>query len=900
MKSKPNGLPERTKHQKPSGIRQDPVVDIMSTKLVEALIPTARSSQDKTTQPPVTMAREVTSRTASARIDAANIKQVLPDMELAEDITVSSILSPNDMISVRLTYDSEADDLGEIKSRMTAVMEDFWENDYKINKKLEPWLRETLWVSGANPIIILPESTIDDIINSNSRVSTESLKFSSDFNLGEKSIKPLGFLKNPKKPEVAEDGFNYSFEGINIYKPDLSQPVDYNPVMGMGVLIHDNFNVLKLPSIQEKASLEARSDILSHRKMSLENYAGLEDADKQHRVFYRQRSFKQSTVIQVKTLDELDRPTKGHPVDIVLPSEACIPVIVPTEPDRIVGAYLALDMYGNFIQVIEDVDYFTQLSNNQSAMRDMNSQLMAQIKRAQDSGSSIVSNNTNTNMALAEQARVYGEVLEYELSARLDAGGVFKKGVKVTASDTLMRVMLSRAFQRMTTQLVFIPESLLVYMAFDRNQFGVGVSLVDKTKIIASLRAILLFTNNRAAIKNGVQHNKVTITHDPDDPNPDERIEQVMHDFIRFNHLSNPVGMVDPNDIAQFLARAGTAVVSTGTDAYPEFGVDVEQISANNVAIDTELMDNLKRTHLQGIGVPPEIAELSDSIEFATQAISSNILFSKKCMLRQIQYSEMLTEFMYKYTCNSSILMQKLRDQIKPDDLATIRRRNPNIHVDDIVYYYLSKFNTGLPKPDIAKLEMQLKSFENFNQLVDACIPAFISSDIFDNALVGELGNSIPATIAVLKAALQRDFIRANNILPEINELVNPDNKNGAGFDLLATHESHINSLSKSLLSFMKDVMIRKQQTDQTLNKLGEITGQETPDASNVGGGDSGGEGEDNNAGGDNNEDPFGGDFDLGGGEGDNPEGEGDEGSPAEGEGEEPKEPDANKEGEGE
>ena len=49
-----------------------------------------------------------------------------------------------------------------------------------------------------------------------------------------------------------------------------------------------------------------------------------------------------------------------------------------------------------------------------------------------------------------------------------------------------------------------------------------------------------------------------------------------------------------------------------------------------------------------------------------------------------------------------------------------------------IVKYFLAKFQVTLPEPDMTKLENQKEAFELYSETLEAVLPAFISSEMFD------------------------------------------------------------------------------------------------------------------------------------------------------------------------
>jgi hypothetical protein len=151
-----------------NAFRQSDTSRAIASKLVEGLfnMPKKRTKKERDAiTPPNAMIAHVANKIAGNNMDAENMMQLLPDMELAKQVLVSSILSPVDMISTELTYGSDATALGEVKSLLVDVIREHFEDTYKMTSKLPTQLENILFTKGAHAWVILPESSIDDAIN---------------------------------------------------------------------------------------------------------------------------------------------------------------------------------------------------------------------------------------------------------------------------------------------------------------------------------------------------------------------------------------------------------------------------------------------------------------------------------------------------------------------------------------------------------------------------------------------------------------------------------------------------------------------------------------------------------------------------------------------------------------
>ena len=860
----------------------------IASKLVDGLYSNQhRRRSTEAITPPNSMIAHLANKIAMDTVDAENMIQLLPDMELAKQVLVSSILSPVDMISTELTYSNKADALADVKTAMMEIVKDYFENDFQMTSQLSTILEQILFTKGAYAWIVLPESSIDHAINSNSRISNESFKDVFDSNT--RLPKSKGLLGNA----------------------EYNTPTSTTPVMGFGIesfadsnrhydgflstrnltkdtqslratmFVTDNVDVLKLPKVHAKLVADrlqrayggSAQQYAVSTEAQLNTTAKVVDRVGQHRMSkentpdfrIKQRQFDFKQVLRIKTLDELDKETVGNPLLLTPPIESLIPVHVPSSPSEHIGYFMIVDNHGNPIRATATQDYYADFAYNAANMREMSSQLLANGRRSSEGR-----RDMNDIMMFEEAAKCYAEIIEDDLYQRLKSG-IYGGNVKISRPTEIYRMMLARACSQMHTQLIYIPASLVVYAAFDYNDFGVGKSLVESTKILGAIRAILLFSNTMAAIKNSINHTKLSVKFDPDDPDPDYTVEQVMHDYVKSRFATFPMGVANPNDIVTYINNAGTSLETEGHPNYPDTKVEVSNYNAGYSQVSTELDDSLKKRHMMAYNVAPETVELSQGVDFATSIVNSNILLAKRSMRYQEKFTPFLEDLIRKVVFNSGEMMSKLGEIVQANR-NKLGLTNSKMTNDRVVAYFVNNIHVSLPAPDLKRLETQMIAFENYSKSLDTALPAFLSSEMFDASVVGDLSNSIAVTTSVLKAYYQRRWLEENGVMSELFELVStPDNKEGA-FNLLKQHQLYLEGIGASTLDFMKLAGKFIYKSNKAIQAVQQAYNM---DSSSSGG--SGGGGENDSGGGDN------GDFTGGGGEDDDnldTGGEGGDGAP--------------------
>mgnify|MGYP000072426334 CR=1 FL=1 len=159
--------------------RDDPELKAIVDKLVAPLEKHGQQrvgANREIKAPDSSLIQRISDETAQNLNDATSMMQLLPDLELAKLILVSTILSPKDMGKVELNFSVDSNVFkNELSGMMLECIRHHFENVYKISDNLTTILEDVLFDKGSHPVLILPESSIDDLINSPSRVTMESI-----------------------------------------------------------------------------------------------------------------------------------------------------------------------------------------------------------------------------------------------------------------------------------------------------------------------------------------------------------------------------------------------------------------------------------------------------------------------------------------------------------------------------------------------------------------------------------------------------------------------------------------------------------------------------------------------------------------------------------------------------
>lgn len=816
--------------------------------------------------------RAVSNRTARNITDAQTVMQLLPDIELSAQILVSSILSPKDMMTTELLYTGPEDVVStQISTELIVAIRKHFEQDYKIKNKLHDILRDVLFEKGSHVLAVLPENSLDELINRGTAVTMESIAELADVN---GMLRPLGLLGNPdttsrQEPSNGsvsmEDFKEYKFSSAGYVHQATSIATEGMQAVELGYNVIDNPNLLKYPRVVEKiraqrvrSAISGLGQLRTGMESRIDNSKKLSEREMASALY--KRSGTHSEMVSVmRTQEQLKRKTLGNPLVLELPPESVIPVHVPGQEDKHVAYFVLVDGNGNPIKSSASQDHYADLAQRmgQGSSGSFPSTLISRVQ-AQMNGFDCM------NAAhLDYSTKVYADMVEQDLMARLK-NGVYTNGVALARNEEVYRIMLSRALASKRTQLLFLPVEMVTYFAFRYNGDGIGKSIMDDQKILNSLRAMLMFSNTMASVRNSIGLTTVNLKLDEQDVDPQKTIERVMDEIVRAKAQAFPLGVNSPVDLTNWLQRAGYQFTFEGHPGLPDMKIEQTESNTNYPKVDTELEENLRKRSIMATGLNPETVDNGFAGELATSVVANNILLSRRVMQLQEKFCPMIADHAQKKIFATQGLLDELRDivmtgydalKLEQDFILQIAGGAADqkaVMVDYLLNEYIRKLEVGLPRPNTVTAANQLAAMSAFTDLLDPMLDAFISDQFFTADVGGDAANSVAAARAVLRAYFVRRYASENGILPELFEITSDDENGKSKINLWEDQEKHIGGLIKSMTKLLVGLQPLKDSSNKLLAEQGAggdggFGGGGTPDYS---GGDTGG-----------GSDPFGGDF---------------------------------------
>lgn len=867
--------------KKPAGsILTDPELASVIAKLQRPRdrVDTAISNPDGASGMTVAGAQEI-SRSIMARMeDNQNTMQLFPDIELAEQIVISSILAPKDMGSSELIYKLTDNRFPAVlTNELLGVLKEHISKNYKLREQCSDILSDAMFKKGSHVKAILPESAVDELINSNSVVATENI-FPSDIFADRtgSSLTSMNLLGSPFPKDTTERrNPKYVLESIvnagagvspSIYNEDESVR---KALEGL-VEVTDNYNLLKFQKLVDAISVSSVRKAVGTRldKASMtfatESYKFFEGKkaegkmteEQMKQLLYRNSVSQYKPFLTIPSKDNLRRKSVGRPMVIDIPSEAAVPIHVPGSPEKHIGYMVPVDADGNFITLGSAFDNATGMAGMMSSDKSNSSLGSLLTEKARKNLAT-----QNEQPTIENATEIYADIIEKDFLQRL-ANGKYGRELRIGRNMDIMRIMLIRALKAQFTRLVYVPSEYVTYFAFKYHDNGVGKSYLDDLANITSLRALVLFSKTMARVKSSIETTHVNVKLDPRDHDPAGTLEKAKHLIAKTRQQFFPHGLNRVVDLTDWISRAGIQITFEGHPKMPTTSFDFETKNMQHPPPDDGLEEDFRYQTYMHFGLSPDAVDTAAKSDFATVIEKSSIMFSKRVTVWSDAFSEDLTDYARKILNNDNELIDALLEVLKNhkseiDSMMTDEEKefyttHPKEFSEFLIYQFSSSLKVDLPKPEFTSLQNMNTSFSDRANAYKAAIEYVIDESVLPSDLGGEASNYVATLQKVWLAGLMRKWMAENNYVPEVMEISQLSEEGKPAIDLLELTESHSKNLMLAVATLLNKVKSARVATDADLAKINagdsSSSGVDTSSSSSsedTGGGEEGGGGED-------------------------------------------------------
>ncbi len=851
--------------------------ETMERQLAKIIRDNSKPPTGRAQLPELGVLNRISSQTEEAINDYKYIKELLPDLKLVEQIMCSSITTSTaskNLLAIEYTLKMpETGYASKIYGSMMAALNEYFKNTYKIAEIIPDIVHKALFQQGSVPYLILPESSLDTMIqNAVSMEDASAVNIAIKNSIGDKDkIISKGYLGSYKNTRE-----EFSFETMDLV-PNTERDISECYLVGdksLNTIVVDNFDIMKRPYLVDRFKQQQVANKLATNGR-MHTGASLEDANDQE-----QRRIKEAQ--RKELIDSIFQSTKGHkrfdsipivqhsnnenygePMDFVIPAGAVIPIHPPGDPKNPEAFLIMLDESG---KPIDTSVYLTYYNQQRSSKENKASAVTAALRNAATTAG--ITQYQGANLKdLDSLADCYSSLMDQDIIRRHEnaQGRTMELGGN---KNNRGRVMLSRLMKNQRTVLMYVPAELMVYYAFDYNDYGIGTSLVEQTKTLSVMRINTLLANAVAVQRNAIGTTLLNIELAENDMEPHKSVHEIVNQHL-FNRSSGLNLMsTDPLTSLEQAARAGVHVAVSGSPRYPNTSVTLTETNGQRAVIDEAFLEDQRRNWLMGFGMIPEMVDQTSSPEFAAQVFSNNAMFVKMVAYYKRILSVLCTKHIRTHSLFSSTvrrtLMQVITENLKeiPEEFRELHKGMENSELaDELFKDFIS--SVQLVFPDIAATTNQqvMDDFNAKRTLVEATVKEFISAENFSDESLGklkEMGVTLDVFASRITASIMRQYIRENNLSPQLMEIGNKEDNSylTETFEEILEHES---SIRDTILEFILEQTERisnfneeaEKQIAKTEKKFGPVvegvdggimddgsTAPETDDGSELDGGE--------------------------------------------------------------
>ena len=798
---------------------------------------------------------------------AQSFNILAPELKDASDIWVSSVLSPTDLQTNSIQITLEKTDLGpDIEDKITSELTEFFNTDVELAVRAKHWMKKAIFQDGAAPVLIVPQVNIDTL---NAAVDIDETKAGHDvkeiikhanhpsFN---QQMIPGNFtmsreqLKYDNIPPLEYDSKNASLEllipTIPASKKDEKQhydqlfdKIDTEIDQAFENLISrdKSYEAFAKPEVvtTTRETKKAIKELFSEAKKSVvisydatmintkERYSGpmkkMEEKVMQH--FLMDASNPTYLLDTEASLEE-----KHHPTIVDLPYQAVIPVTIPGAPDKHIGYFILVNQWGT---PLTDHVYDRSTYNGPRKLTEGAMQATFGQPAAYKYASGI-----NDDQRFKATTMMFGLTMRNLLNNKLEEYGF--SGATVEEHEATTLCLFRYLLDRKKVGLVFVPASMMTYVAYDYHVDGTGKSRIEDLSTLLSLRTVLLISGVMAATENAIDHKVIEVDVDEKNANVAQYLAMVRDAFIEKKMLrfdNEPLTV--QRDLIQ---RSLTLLPKNMKGIRENLNITTDHKSANAVSPDTSFMEQLTNWIITGLEVPHAALNQTGEQEYARSVATTNLMFNNKIKGEQKSTIKHLNKFVRTYIKYSAPLQTRIveilktssksrkdlkasneADEIEPKPPKS--KQEVKLNQDSIqkqLRTVIQNIKVSLPAPQIVVDKAQYEEISSYTDAVDKVLSTiFNESQIMDQD-AKEMFTLFRETV---KADMVRDYIKQVGFQSSFDIPYPKDININSAFDLY----NYVTNQKLKFDNFKKYVVdeARKHLEDQGGDSYGGVGGDQ-------------------------------------------------------------------------
>jgi len=707
-----------------------------------------------------------------------DILDLFPDIRLAMEIVVSSIISPNEMLDPSLNYRIKEDLLPlNISSIITTRIKDYIKEEYDLQDKLFTIIKESLYTKGAYVELIIPSATVYDMYTRKNGFTNKILS--------------AGL-------EDVVSSINRSRES----KLDFITKTTYNK----SLVVSSNLELLTVSEGYEDRVDEYNAEAISNSYVA--GYESTPTATSGILSFY-------------------DTGTSNDvPILKKIPAESVIPIISNDDPSKHYGYFIILDHTGKAVLSDEKslgatiMDNMTQKKQNSIITRAKN------LLKEQETVVPTMSNLDDVrNEIIINNLKLSVDTTNFKGFARINTDG----------REDLINIMVDRTLRQASTNVVFVPKNLLAYYAYEYRSNGTGESILEKISVLASMKAMGLFSSLLAHVKSNIPLTKVDVVIDEDNPDYEKTMEKVVSEVMNNRQLGLPVGVMKTTDIVDWVHSMGISF-NFEHPGLPNTKVEVSETKVDIDPVDSDLIEDIDKQLIRTLGITPEILDNSYSADFATAIVTNNILLARRISNYQTTYNKLITSHIYKIISVDGVIREdiinKLLSNIKPirrylkkvviaDDEKKKFDRTKDKDLANYLYKVIIKnLDIKLPEPYVKEADNLSELFSDYQDNLEDFLDTIITDDVLPDELVGEFSDKMDVMRNLIKAIMTKRWVAESGYMPEVMKMFTLGRDGKPILNILEEYKNHVGLLEATLMPFIKEMGKIKDRIDDKLDRI--------------------------------------------------------------------------------
>ena len=735
-----------------------------------------------------------------------DILDIFPDIGIAPKILKAVI------INAKPSYTSKTPLPPVVKEELNMLLRETLSERYGIDEELSDILEESLFFKGSSSYLTVPFQELLKI--------TDSVGSKRKSGSTYKRVDNKLTVKTNLKISNESDLSSYLLEANSIFD-NTETSTGFNPIT-----ITDSLDVFTMASDLEEVLIR-------------ESHSGLKTANESDEVFDEELEVMFNNIIKPKTEDGIvidvssNHVNEGDGLHMKIDSDLVVPLNLSGDKTRPLG-YLIMANENNKIlkHGHQDSEYGeTDVISSDGSSKE----LRKEIDRLKKS----LSSNRDVPMLEITDEHAYKELINTHITNKIKKSKIGEL-VEFDRNEQILEIMFKRALEAKETKLIYVPEELLTYYAFEYNDNGTGRSMIDNVSHLISIRAMLTFAKIRSDIENAIPKKVVEIKIDPENRKPEKEMARFINSYNRHFNRSFRWGTSSIRETSEWVQSIGTSY----RFQHPQ--IPYNEISETNVApnsntINPEFLSDIRNSIFRRFGLTSSMIDDSSGSDFATLSVLANDLSRKEMSGIQDKLMKHHSTHCQRILRVDRIFNNKLRQLIHKHQSAIVRGfgsdileriqtlKRTEIQVRDWLVRIITEQTVAtLPTLRNEDEDMMRKRFKAYVDMVDETLDmSLFSEESFPKDVLGkDLEQILPLFKSSYRNSLIRSWMIENDYMIEVAELLEV---NDGVIDVSHMNEfiGKITKLGEALAPYTKHFKKVGKGGEKLAKKIGELRGVE-------------------------------------------------------------------------